>query len=254
MQTTSISQIATSPELPVEQLYNDAVQGFKDTHAELMKLPQDPKEPLLPAEAMLRNLGVEVDNDYSFLINGAMGQMGTDVALGAMGLAGGGAISQGIDFASGLLMGYAEERLEGTEKKNGSKFKKAGATSMFKPVAAKPRVHQPAPKQPAATTSFFKKAQAKRKDMKIKSAEDRRKKLRSTLDKHMETIKELQAFKSCGVKYARRVTVPNGETGEAETYHVAVGDKPHMALSAKGKPLDVSMVQKPAYQAPALVA
>ncbi len=255
MSVQNIQSIETSAELPVELLYNQSVTGFLQTHAELSKLPQDKNDPLQPAEATLRNLGVEVDNDFSMLVMGAMGHIGMDMGMHALGLPTTGALSTGLDVASSFLMGLAEERSNNhkADLKNGLAAPKKGATSMFKTSSF--RKAEPKAPPAAANTAIMKKAMERKQRLALRKSANKRKQLKSVLEKHMENIKELQAFRSCGVKYAHRVTVPNGDTGENESYLVAAKEKPQMALSVKGKtyekPMDLTM-GRPSFGAPRL--
>ena len=80
---TTIANIQQSAELPVEQLYNNAIAAYTQAHAELSKLPQDKNDPLPSLDASLRELGVERDNDMSMFVMGFAGKMGLDAAFGA---------------------------------------------------------------------------------------------------------------------------------------------------------------------------
>lgn len=242
-----LNAIETSHELPVEGLFAQEMNAFMDVHKELSKLPQDPKEPLLPALAMLRDVGVDVDSDFSEMIMGAMGKVGMDMAMDAVGMATQGSVATSIDLASGFLMGLSEAR------KDDPKYKKemrTGATSMFRLSKKEP---EKAPKA-SPSTSMMRDAMKRKRHLQLKSSENKRKQLKAKMVIHLKNIEELAVFKRCGVTHAHRVTVPNGQTGEVESYLVAAKEKPHMALQSNGKayekPIDVSMVQKPSMAAP----
>lgn len=248
--------IQTSAELPVENLYNQAINGFIENYHELAKLPQDPNEPLLPLNAMLRDIGVDVDNDASMFILGAIGKFGSDMAFQAMGMATDSALSAGIDIASNMLMEASESASSQKEDvKNGIVSKKSDKASVFMRKPTFRRAGQPAPsKQPTslvANTRIMKRALTAKKAQAARIAAPKRKQLRAQMAIHEANIKELLAFKSCGVKYAHRITVPNGNTGEFESYLVAAKDKPELALTDKGRRIDVSQVPTPAGAYPA---
>ncbi|NBX65921.1 MAG: hypothetical protein EBQ96_02890 [Proteobacteria bacterium] len=238
-----INSIETSHELPVEGLFSQEMNAFMDVHKELSKLPQDPKDPLLPAIAMLRDVGVEVDSDFGDIIMGAMGKIGMDMAMDAVGMATQGSVATGIDLASGFLMGLSEARKDDPKYK---KDMKAGATSMFR--LSKKKEPEKAPKA-TPSTSILRDAMKRKRHLQLKGSENKRKMLKAKMAIHLKNVEELAVFKRCGVSHAHRVTVPNGQTGETETYMVAAKEKPHMALQSNGKayekPIDVSMVQKP---------
>lgn len=252
MTAQRIGSIETSHELPVESLLNQSIEGFMAVHKELAKLPQDPSDPLLPAEAMLRDMGVDVDNDFSMFLMGGIGHMGVDLGLAAVGMPATGAVANSLDFASGILMGMAEERSK--DKKKNEPAAKAGATSMFRKTVFK-RAEPPKPKPMQPSTQILRKAMKRKRHLQVKNSQNKRNALKRQMAIHMDNIKELIVFKSCGVKYAHRVTVPNGNTGEVESYLVAAKDKPQMALKSNGKsfekPIDVSLCVKP-QQAPKL--
>jgi hypothetical protein len=128
---------------------------------------------------------------------------------------------------------------------------KTGATSMFR--ISKKKEPEKAPK--AGPCSFMLRDAMKRKrHLQLKNSENKRKQLKTKMVIHLKNIEELNVFKRCGITHAHRVTVPNSQTGEVETYLVAAKEKPHMALRSDGKtyekPIDVSMVQKPSMAAP----
>ncbi|MBU6234569.1 MAG: hypothetical protein KGQ41_01880 [Alphaproteobacteria bacterium] len=246
MTAQRIGGIETSHELPVESLLNQSIEGFMEVHKELSKLPQDPSDPLLPAEAMLRDMGVDVDNDFSMFIMGAMGQVGMDMGMQAMGMATNATAAASLDIASGILMGMSENSKDKNKRKEASST--LGATSMYRTSRFKKADElQKKPAQP--TTSFMRDAMKRKRHLQLKASQTKRNALKRQMNTHMENIRELIVFKSCGVKYAHRVSVPNGQTGETETYLVAAKDKPHQALKSNGKsyekPIDVSMCVKP---------
>lgn len=243
--------IETSQELPVEKLYAEALGGFMHVHAELSKLPQDPTDKLQPANAMLRDIGVEINDDYSMFLMAAMGNIAMDMGLSALGLPVHGALETGLDAASGILMGRREEERKKTDKLT----KKTSATSMFH-RASRPKADKPLAARQAASTSILRRALLAQKIGKNNTVSKRRAALKAQMQIYMENLKELLVFKSYGVTHVRRVTVPNGDTGEIETYLTDVGHKPHLALTATGKsykkeqPIDLSLY--PARAAPGM--
>lgn len=244
-----INSIETSHELPVESLFSQELNSFMEVHKELSKLPQDPKEPMLPALAMLRDVGVDVDSDFSDIVMGVMGKFGMDMALDTVGIATTGATATSLDFATGFLMGISEGRKDDPKYKNSAK---TGATSMFRLS----KREEPAKKPKAPATDIMKRAMQRKRHLQLKGSENKRKLLRKKMAIHLKNVEELAVFKRCGVSHAHRITVPNGQTGEVESYMVAAKEKPQMALRSNGKsyekPIDVSMVQKPSMSAPKL--
>lgn len=242
-----INSIETSQELPVENLFAQELNAFMDVHKELSKLPQDPKDPLTPALAMLRDVGVGVDSDFGDIIMGAMGKIGMDMAMDVVGMAKEGSVATSIDLASGFLMGLSEQRKDDPKYK---KDMKAGATSMFRLSKKEP---QKAPKA-SPSTSILRDAMKRKRHLQLKSSEHKRKQLKKMMEIHLKNVEDLAVFKRSDITHAHRITVPNGQTGETESYMVAAKDKPQMALQCNGKtyekPIDVSMVQKPAMGAP----
>jgi hypothetical protein len=238
MTNQCVQSIEISQELPVENLFNQNVAGLINTHAELMKLPQDPTDPIAPLNTLLNEVGVDTSNDYSMFIMGALGGLGIDVGLSSFGLQTGGALSSGLDFASSLLMDASRNT-----KNTSTSHKKMGATSMFLKVAKNnaPR------RQTVPNTMILKRAMARKKNLTLAHTAKKRAALRKQMAVHMENLKYLAVFKSCGIQHAHKETVQNGQTGEYETHLVAAKDKPHAALSLNGKtykkPIDVSHIQ-----------
>jgi hypothetical protein len=222
--------IETSNELPVESLFNEALNGFISVHAELSKLPQDPNDVLQPANTMLRDMGVDVDSDYSMLITAALGNLALDAGLESFGMASHKGLSMGMDAASSILMGISDNKQNKT------------CTTSFK-KSAYPKV-EPRSKAIAPNTMMLKQALKAKKTQLIKNTASKRKALKQQLNTHMENIKELMVFKSCGITHVHRITAQNGDTGTYETYLVAAKDKPHLALTTNGKryerPIDLS--------------
>ncbi len=230
--------IETSHELPVEVLYNQALNGFISVHAELSKLPQDPNDILQPANTMLRDLGVDVDSDYSMLITAALGNFAIDAGLESFGMASHTGLSMGLDAASSVLMGIADTS-------NKKSCKTSFTKSVYPKAAARSKAATP-------NTSMMKNALAAKKTRLVKNTAAKRKMLREQLSTHMENIKELMVFKSCGITHVHRVPVQNGNTGTYETILVAAKDKPFMALTSNGKryekPIDVSSMPAPGHK------
>lgn len=253
MTAKRIQSIETSAELPVENLYNHALTNLIDVHAQLSALPADKNDPLEPLDVMLRGLGVDMGTDYSMFMMGAMSNVGLEMGMHAMGLSAGAGAMMTLDAVGAMAMESSEDKLQ---KQQAPAIKYGVASkSVF---AAKPsfrRAGESAPKKPAAplgATSMMKNALTRPGLSADKHTANKRKNLRKDMEIYKDNIRELAAFKSCGVKYARRVTVPVGDTGEVETYLVASLDKPHAALTARGKPIDVSLCQKPGAPAPSL--
>ncbi len=239
MTVQRIQSIEVSDEFPVRTMYAQSIAGFEDVHKQLSALPADPNDPLPHAKSMLRDMGVDVDNDYGDLILGVAGKMGMDALLSGIGIAATGPLGMGLDMASGILMGVAMERQSHApsidkpeDKRDAAAKNRRHATSMFRnarPLASR----QEAPKQ--AATTMMRQAQERKKRLALRRSAHKRLALRKQMAQHMENIRELQAFISCGVDYARRVTVPNGSTGEKESYLVASTARPELALRKNGK-------------------
>jgi|GEM_PF-7075041 len=248
MTAQKIQSIETSAELPVENLYNHALTNLIDVHAQLAQLPHDKSDPLEPLDSMLRDLGVDMGTDYSMFMMGAMGNVGLEMGMHAMGMSAGAGMMMGLDAAATMLMEGADSKAD----KQGAPAMKYGAASksVFAAKSKFRRASDAAPKKPApiGATSMMKNALTRPGP--LKGAAAKRKGLRKQMEIYKDNIRELAAFKSCGVKYARRVTVPSGNSGETESYLVASMDKPHAALTARGKAIDVSLCQKPGYKAP----
>lgn len=246
MTAKKIQSIETSAELPVDQLYNQALLGLQNTHAELSKLPADKNDPLEPLEGIMRDLGVDMGTDYSMFMMGAMGNTGLEMGMSAMGAGVGAGAMMGMDIAMTMLSEKADQ------KGDVPAISSTSSKSVFSAAPKFHRANEPAPKKAPApfATSMMRNALTRPGTATVRHAATKRRGLRKQMEIHKENIRELTAFKSCGVKYARRVTVPNGNTGESESYLVASLDKPKAALTAKGQQIDVSMCQKPGYQAP----
>lgn len=248
MTAKKIQSIQSSAELPVDQLYNQALTGLMNTHAELAKLPHDKSDPLEPLEGIMRDLGVDMGTDYSMFLMGAMGNVGLEAGMHALGIAANSGMLMGMDVATSMLMDSADKESRGaTPALTG-----ASSKSVFTAATKFRRANDPAPKKAPVhfATSMMRNALTRPGQASMKHAANKRKSLRRQMETHKENIRELHAFKSCGVKYARRVTVPNGATGESESYLVASADKPNVALNNKGARIDVSLCQKPGYKAP----
>lgn len=244
MTAKKIQSIETSAELPVEQLYNQAVTGLINTHAELAKLPHDKNDPLQSLEGTMRDLGVDMGTDYSMFLMGAMGNVGLEAGMHALGVTANSSLLMSADIASSMLMDSAD-RENSVNAPTASKSVFSIAPKFRRANDLKPKK---APTQFA--TSMMRNALTRPGQATVRHAALKRKNLRRQMETHKDNIRELAAFKSCGVKYARRVTVPNGDTGESESYLVASADKPNVVLTNKGARIDVSMCQKPGYKAP----
>lgn len=263
MQTIGFGSIQLGPEESVDKMLATEMACFHKSYDELAKLPADPSEKLDSKNSLLYGAGVDLSSDYSDIIMGAIGKFGFGVDgmmdaaaqkagfhVGSEAASGGSfdATPSTYDFAKNLLFGISEERENGNKLENKKDNKKepgakCGATSMFRTRTFK-KANQPKP-MPATHMA----AMMRLRRIQIKNAAKKRKEMKAAMDRHLEKIKELMVFVSCGIKSVHVASAHNIETGQTETYLVAAADKPHMALRANGKtfekPIDVSMIQKP---------
>lgn len=226
---SKIQNMETTPELPVEVLYNQSVEAFKADYAELAQSGE--KMPAL--NAALRDMGVECDNDMSFFVMGAIGKTGMDMAGDALGMAANSKLGLAADVGT-TAYGMADEARQ--EKK--STFKrtpesKLAASSKFS-MAAQTKKTPVAPARKMATSILMASSAMAQKKKKPEMSPSKREELKKRLESHRRTIGELAAMKSCGYKYARRVTTVD-QNGLRQTMLVPSEANAKMAFSPKAR-------------------
>ncbi len=232
MQSSSLQSLETSAELPVDMLYGKAITEFVNLHGELAKLPADPKDPLPSADALLRDMGVERDNDMSFYVLGAMGKIGSDAVSHAFGMAANAPVQMGLDVAMGIGTNlYDQQRARPT-------FKRADTAKRSVFSAGPAQTAKSAPVAPQARKSNFAtsilKASAARgaSGSTVRHAETKRKQLKAAMAESRAQIELLHTFKMSGYKFARRVQKQD-KNGQIMSFLIPAEGKPSVALSPK---------------------
>ncbi|MCB1538448.1 MAG: hypothetical protein H6865_05415 [Rhodospirillales bacterium] len=263
MHYTPAKPLETYTDLPIEQLYRHAVEGFKQNYKELAALPPEPgqKGQMPGLEVMLRDAGVIMHDDYSFFIQGAMGKVAGDTLAHSFGMAADGAASTALDIASGMAADMLDQDKE--KKADRPAFKRkddAKSKSVFD--ARKAPVVAPRRRPMMGATSILRASAARgnarnntksaAKSLALRGIDPatRRKNIKLEMQQQRQDIGTLVALLSCGYAYARRVSAYD-KNGNQVSMLVGAEGKPVMANTAKTKTAAPDQMASPAQRRPA---